>query len=299
MILSILSVSLSLLAYFGLAFARVRSVLSAFAGRPARPAQSALLASLLALPYLLVSLPVGGAALFPGLLIMLAYLLLPTLLLALRPTRHRPLDLFDLLAILSLWMPVEFDLLPEATARLGGVNLPVSLITVVGLGFFLFLIVRPLEEVGYTYRLNLRDLLYAICGWLAFFVPGILLGMSLGFIRVGTVSFNPEAWLARFLVIYFFNALPEEMLFRGGIQNLIQLRWGKNWRTLLGAALVFGLAHVNNTTGHHVPPNWAYVAMATLAGLAYGWVWRERCKITAAALTHTLVNFVWSVVFTG
>jgi membrane protease YdiL (CAAX protease family) len=65
------------------------------------------------------------------------------------------------------------------------------------------------------------------------------------------------------------------------------------------AALVFGVSYVNNTTAHHAPTNWPYVFLTTLGGLAYGWVWRKTGKITASALTHTLVNFTWGVVLRG
>jgi membrane protease YdiL (CAAX protease family) len=37
--------------------------------------------------------------------------------------------------------------------------------------------------------------------------------------------------------------------------------------------------------------------MATMAGLAYGWAWRKGGKITAAALTHTWLNFTWAILF--
>jgi membrane protease YdiL (CAAX protease family) len=59
------------------------------------------------------------------------------------------------------------------------------------------------------------------------------------------------------------------------------------------------VAHLDNATAGYLAPNWAYVAMATLAGLAYGWVWRRTGKITAAAVTHALVNFVWGILLAG
>jgi membrane protease YdiL (CAAX protease family) len=37
--------------------------------------------------------------------------------------------------------------------------------------------------------------------------------------------------------------------------------------------------------------------MATLAGLAYGWVWWRTRKVTVSAVTHTLVNALWGTVF--
>jgi len=39
--------------------------------------------------------------------------------------------------------------------------------------------------------------------------------------------------------------------------------------------------------------------MATLAGLAYGWTWRKTGKITASAVVHATVNFVWGILLSG
>ena len=50
------------------------------------------------------------------------------------------------------------------------------------------------------------------------------------------------------------------------------------------AAGVFGLAHL---------PDLRYVLLATLAGIGYGWVYARTGKITASALTHTGVNWIW------
>ncbi|MBN1579705.1 MAG: CPBP family intramembrane metalloprotease [Anaerolineae bacterium] len=92
-------------------------------------------------------------------------------------------------------------------------------------------------------------------------------------------------------------ALPEELLFRGIIQNLLRKRLKRDWLALLLAATIFGLAHLNNATPGFPIPNWAYVLMAALAGLAYGGVWMRSKKVTASAITHMLVNLIWDVVF--
>ena len=48
--------------------------------------------------------------------------------------------------------------------------------------------------------------------------------------------------------------------------------------TLLVAAVIFGLAHLNNGGF----PNWRYASLATLAGLAYGSAWRKTRSIFAS-----------------
>ena len=99
---------------------------------------------------------------------------------------------------------------------------------------------------------------------------------------------------------YLFTALPEELLFRGVIQNLLERRFPQWPGLTIGlAAVVFGLAHLDNPTPGYPVPNMTYVAMATLAGLAYGWTWRRTGKITASAVTHALVNFMWGILLAG
>ena len=261
-----------------------------------------LLVTTLALPYILVSLPranVEPVRFLAGLGIILAYLFIPGLALLWRPAKNRPFDAYDLVALLAIWLPVEFDWLPDASARLGSLNLPIPLLTAICLGFLLFTVIRPLENLGYTYRLRWQDGAAVLIALAGFCLVGLPLGVATGFIVPAQVHFDLLQWAQRFGLIYFLNALPEELLFRGAIQNLIEQRFGRGWKTLAVAAVIFGLAHINNTTAHHAPPNWPYVALATLAGLAYGWTWQRSNKITASALTHTLVNFIWSIVFTA
>ena len=263
-----------------------------------------MLIALLIVPYVLVALPNNSSeaiAFLDGLARMAGYLFLPGLALLFRSNRNKPLDLFDLVAILGVWLPVEFNWLPEADVRFAGINLPIPMLTAICLGFLLFQVIRPLEQLGYTYRLKFKDVGFALLGLAGFSLVGLPLGIGMGFIRPGVISFDALNWLLSFLAIYFLNALPEELLFRGVIQNLLEQRLaplpnGRNWGTVI-ASIIFGLAHINNTTAFHHPPNWPYVIMATLAGLAYGYAWRKSEKITASAITHTGVNFIWGVIF--
>lgn len=93
--------------------------------------------------------------------------------------------------------------------------------------------------------------------------------------------------------------MPEELLFRGVIQNQIHRRVKHEWLALAVAAIIFGLSHLNNSTAGYPEPNWMYALMATLAGLAYGWTWRRTGKITAAAVVHATVNFIWGLFLSG
>ena len=252
---------------------------------------------------------------------LLVYVALPTVLLRLRPRDARPFDLLQVLVVLCIWVPIETDLfvlaidlvvpgvdlqtafrgvylLPRVDALLlPGVSLPISKLTAILLTLFLFLIRHPLEGIGFTAAWRWKDLGYALLGLCAFTAVGIPVGMTLGFLQFHPVWPEPFELAARILAGYLLVALPEEVLFRGVIQNLLQKRWRRGLLVLSLAAFVFGLAHLNNATPGFAEPNWAYVLMATLAGLAYGWVWKRSKKVTVSALTHMLVNLMWSTVF--
>lgn len=258
----------------------------------------------------------------PGeLLRLILFLTLPTLCLRWRSCQARPGDLLQFLAILALWIPVEADLFvlpvdllwPErgwgarlasflglpgvGTTLLPGVELPVSKLTAISLALFLFLVHHPLPGVGFTFRLRLKDWQYALQGLLAYAVIGLPLGLGVGFLHFHPLAPSPLHLLAGILGGYFLVALVEEMLFRGAIQNLLAQRLGKERAGWLIASLIFGLAHLNDATPGFAVPNWAYVLMATPAGMVYGWVWRRTGKVTVSALTHMLVNLAWGLLF--
>ena len=128
--------------------------------------------------------------------------------------------------------------------------------------------------------------------FLAFCLFGIPLGLALHFIHphFSTASFGQ--FPLQFFGIYFTIAIPEELLFRGILQNLLcrSIRRGHaDMYGLLIAALIFGASHL-----HHAPvPNWRYAILATLAGVFYGYTYRNRQRISASALTHALVDTAW------
>jgi uncharacterized protein len=206
--------------------------------------------------------------------------------------------LVDALIVLALWLPVELRALPRAPLMLApGIEVPALKLFALDLALIVFLLLRPLPGIGYTFRLRGRDVARAATAFSAFVVVAIPLALSIDFAAYRGLAFEAVRWAALAAGIYLLIALPEELLFRGLIQNLIERQWGRSWRTLAAAALVFGAAHLNNVSAGRSVPNVPYMLMASLAGLAYGWVWRATGKITAAALTHALVDWVWGIAF--
>lgn len=158
-------------------------------------------------------------------------------------------------------------------------------------GIYGFVLIRQLEGAGFDLRLRLRDLAIGLRE-VAFYTPiALALGLGLGFLhahavwpRLGAIA---EAWFFTF----FFIAVPEELFFRGWLQNLLERRMGRYPALFLTAAL-FGLAHFNKRAAGF---NWRYVLLAALAGIFYGRAWRRDRRVGASAVTHATVDSIWSL----
>jgi len=98
-------------------------------------------------------------------------------------------------------------------------------------------------------------------------------------------------WLA---VNLLFTCTAEEALFRGFIQGGLRRAWanvrGGRWLALAVGAVAFGLAHVAG--------GWKYVALASVAGAGYGWVYERTQRVEASVLTHWALNALHFFLFT-
>lgn len=158
-------------------------------------------------------------------------------------------------------------------------------------GLYGFIVIRHLEGTGFDLRLKLRDAGIGFREFLFYTPVALGLGLSLGFLHLhaqwpGAVSIV-EAWLFTF----FFIAIPEELFFRGWLQNLLERRMGRI-PALLVTAILFGLSHFNKRAAHF---NWRYVLLAAIAGIFYGRAWRQHRRVGASAITHATVDAVWSL----
>ena len=261
-----------------------------------------LLALLLVVPFVLVAVGDGRSnptAFLADLGRMALFVAVPALALVNRPKTAQSLHPLDVLAILAIWLPIEFDWLPEAAAHLGaGMGVPIPLLTGIVLALICFLVLRPLP-MGYTFRLRGRDFAIAGQALLAYLVLGIPLGLVTRFLVIEIAPFTLFSWVFPLPLGFLLTALPEEILFRGIIQQMIHDRVKNEKVALLLASVIFGLAHLNNGTVGYPVPNWVYVLMATLAGLAYGWTWRKTGKVTGSAVVHATVNTVWGILLGG
>lgn len=225
------------------------------------------------------------------------YAAVPMSLLAGRDPFRAPARLA--LVLLLLWLPIEVGLFKGvALPAGGGASLDAARLLAMDVALILFVVAAPARDVGFTFALGIRDLRYAALALGASAVVLVPLGLGIGFLTSGWRRSDPVDWALNALSIYFLVSLPEEFLFRGLLQNAL----GKFWEgpraevgALVVASMIFGAAHLNNAPA----PNFHYAALATLAGVAYGWVWLRTRKVTASALTHGAVDWIWLVALRG
>lgn len=209
------------------------------------------------------------------------------------PLRTPKLCWQDAVALAAIGLPVEFRWLAGSFPHPGLSALPKFLL--VDAALYAFLVVRGLEGVGYDFRARWRDLAVGVREW-AFFAPFAFgLGFAVSFIAFNHKTHGFSDVVSMLMVTFFFVAVPEELFFRGLLQNMLEARMGRS-RALIVAAVIFGLSHFNKMN-HGAHFNWRYVLLAAIAGIFYGRAWMDRRRIFASGVTHTLVDVVWGLWF--
>ncbi len=194
----------------------------------------------------------------------------------------------DFLLLLALGLAVDLRWLEPAWPR--GLT-ALGKILLLDAGIYGFLAIRQLDGVGFDLRLRRRDLLIGLREF-CFYAPiAIPLGLALRFLHLHAVWPQPLHAIGAFVFTFLFVAIPEELFFRGWLQNLLERRIGRTAALLLTAVL-FGLAHWNKRTTFF---NWQYVVLAALAGIFYGRAWRAQRRVGASAITHATVDTFWSL----
>ena len=246
---------------------------------------------LLLVPYLIFALGTGTFSLW-GLGKLAAYTAVPTLLvLPDRLHRAERVGWRDFAAMLALGLPVSAGWLSGIWTWPEEVYFFRPLFCVC-VGGYSFLVIRNLEDVGYRLGFRKRDILDGLVNFAGFALVGIPLGTALAFIRFHPGTGTVPEFLIQLFGIYITIAIPEELLFRGILQNFLVKSFSGKRRDLYAlvlASVVFGMSHL-----HHAPvPNWRYAILAALAGMFYGNAFRTRRRLSSPALTHALVDTVW------
>ncbi len=238
-----------------------------------------------------------GAFSIPLAALILAYTLLPAAVAYLARDTPPP-TWMDFVIIALLWLPLEFSVGHQFIPKQAQNSLHLAAYGVsILLALWIFLQFRRLTGMKINLPRSGRDLVTLLLGFLACAPILIALGRVIGFLPPfhwpGQASATRIA--SQYLIILAATALPEEILFRGLIQNCIAQKFGTNTLTLLLAAFIFGCAHLDN--GPQPLPNWRYMILATIAGIAYGKVFEKSSSIFASAGLHALVDLIKHLCF--
>jgi hypothetical protein len=247
--------------------------------------------ALLLAPYCLYSLGTGDFSV-TAIARLAAMACVPILVFAVFPLRS-PQKLAWQDGVALVWLAT-----PVLARWLGGLwTAPVNLdfmarLFVVVVGAWSYLILRGTEGAGYEARFSTAIARASLINLALFSIAGIPLGLAMNFI-----SWNPNwqgAWQFFFdcVTIFVFIAIPEELFFRGLVQNLLEGSWGSRYGAQAVAAVLFGFMHIL-----HGFPNWPYVLLASIAGWFYGSAWRSTRSLVASGITHALVDAIWRTWF--
>lgn len=247
--------------------------------------------ALLLAPYCLYSLGTGDFSVTAlGRLAGMASV--PILIFAVFPARN-PKKLAWQDAVALVWLAT-----PVLARWLGGLwNVPVNLdfmarLYVVVVGAWSYLIFRATEGAGYEARFSAGIARAALLNLALFSAIGVPLGFALSFIAWGPHWQGTWQFFFDCVTIFVFIAVPEEFLFRGLLQNLLEGSWGSRYGGQAVAAVLFGFMHIL-----HGFPNWPYVLLASIAGWFYGSAWRSTRSLVASGVAHALVDAIWRTWF--
>ena len=223
-----------------------------------------------------------------------AYTLTPALL-TISAGAAKPGTWQDYLAMLAIFLPLKMRLL-NVLWPYGGptVGYPAAMLLAISVALATFLFVRQFDGVGYNIVWG-RDAMLAVLlhlGLLAIIM--IPLGTAIRFIRFDPRQAHWKSLPADAISIFLLTAWPEELLFRGLLQNSLSRTLSSETGGWIGASVVFGLAHITN---NGVFPNWRYAILATIAGIFYGRAWRTTNSIFTSAIVHALVDTIWRLTF--
>ncbi len=217
-----------------------------------------------------------------------AFVAVPTLLVL--PVRRRAdVTWLDWLAIAAIWMPFDFGLLKDIwTWPAGGAAYLLNTVMAINLAMILFVSWRGFAGVNFRFSMERKDVKVALLGFGGFLAVALPFGLATEFIGFHPQVDPVKAFLTP-IGFFFFVGIPEELLFRGLVQNLLQKRLGRPILGLVVSSVIFGATHLNNGP----LPDWRYFVLATIAGLFYGFIYMRTKSLAVPALVHAMVDSVW------
>ena len=196
---------------------------------------------------------------------------------------------YDLALVIWIWVPFDLRLLNGIWLWPPG-DAEYSLNTLFALTIVapLYLYLRGVPYAGLPLKWQKSDFKTISLYLNSYTIIAIPLGLMTGFL-----AWNPQtnigSWFSQPLGIFFFIAVPEELLFRGIFLSYLEDKIKIKHVPLILSSILFGLSHLNN------PPlwDWRYLMMSTLAGVAYGLAFMRSRNLLAPVIIHTMVDYVW------
>jgi len=207
----------------------------------------------------------------------------------------------DFATILFVWLAVKplpnrwgwslsHSLWPYPGGRLSYVF---TVLLCVNLALACFLMLRRVNNVGYSIGWGHHWSFFILASFITFGCIAIPLGQGMHFIEFAPQWSQLKSLPLVSLSILVLTAWPEELLFRGLLQNMLARASNSDLAGWWTASIIFGFSHITNMGF----PNWRYVLLASIAGFFYGWTWRKTGSIFASALVHAAVDVMWHLLF--
>jgi membrane protease YdiL (CAAX protease family) len=207
----------------------------------------------------------------------------------------------DFVSLAGVWVFVKFSTSHWMTAITSGLwpypggHLAYVLTVLVAVNAALasFLLVRKAKGVGYSIGWGNRWWMVVVGSYAVFACIAIPLAIKMHFMAFAPQWHRWTTYAGLSIGILFFTAWPEELLFRGLLQNFLMKASTSDLGGWIIASVLFGFSHITNM---HFP-NWKYVLLASIAGMFYGWTWKKTGSIFASALVHAGVDATWHFFF--
>ena len=246
-----------------------------------------LLPGLLSVAYLIHSAGAGSLRWSPLLQFALA-VFIPSLLMLAHRRDRAGITWLDLLVLGTIWIPFDFRWTKQLWSP-QEYSYSANSLVITCLLVYLFAGFRRVQDLGYNARVQRPTLEVIGLGFLAMFAVCVPVGLFSGFL---VLSDAPKLWQFPlvFIGVFLTVAIPEEVMFRGILQNLLAKRTNVVL-AVVAASFLFGASHFNNDL------DFRYFGLATYAGVVLGWTYHRTQSVTAAAIVHALVDAIWICFF--
>jgi membrane protease YdiL (CAAX protease family) len=199
----------------------------------------------------------------------------------------RTIQKWDILFLLSSWQMFNLGVWKEYLA--GSVNgNPYTVAAIILILLLLWYIHR--RGIILKFSLLKRDLKIVAQSLVMLALILIPVGLKMGFL-----SFHPKLdvmiFLHTLLSYVLFVGIPEELVFRGILQNLLARMVVLPLAVLISNGL-FAMIYTH-LTGNGTFPNWTYVGFAFAAGLIYAISYIRSKSIFVPILVHGLTDTIW------